>query len=361
MRTMKIVTGNRKLKSAIRNLQVALAKEADYRGAIEWAFPSGDRATCETYAIDTPLGEMLFGIAPLWNGRQPHLFALEYDGGTLHPDVEINISYELDRRVSGVILESSEGLHLAHRGGVTSFRGKVPRHRTLNYFSEWLQPFDDEGRDATAILITSMDSSTIGSEIAEFVSKVIELKAWLKDSAENEQYVEAESEQSIDDDPSTQWNGSDEFEGEKRFTPNESEVTYTYKHGPLCNLLKRRLNEILEGSADFDAGKNKHIDIAIIDKATNKPVAVFEVKTSASLSEQLYSAYGQLAHYKYRFGTEETKQLLVLPIEVKDLFNNAEFFQGAGIQVLFSSDEQIYAADGTTLDAVVASLIGKNA
>ncbi|MBV7527265.1 hypothetical protein KW834_22910 [Pseudomonas sp. PDM29] len=359
---IKTVSSTRKLKTAIHSLQTALTKGAEYRGNIEWAFPSGEKAVCETYTIDTALGEMLFGMPPPWNGRQAHLFALEYERGALHPDVEINISFELDRSVSGLFLESSKGLYLAHRGGVTSFRGKVPRHRTLNYFSEWLQPFDDEGRDATAIVITSMDSSAIGSEIAEFVFKVIEFKAWLKNSAENGQELETEIKPSADDDSPSQWNGADEFEGKKQFTPKGNEITYTYKHGPLCNLLKRRLSEILDGHAGFEVGKNKQIDIGIIDKVTNKPVAVFEVKTSASLSEQLYSAYGQLAYYKHRYGTQETKQFLVLPIELRNLFKNSEFFHSAGIQILFSSNEQIYTAEGAILDATVESITGgKNA
>lgn len=98
-----VITESGRLQKGVRSLQQALIAQAAPRGMLEWAFPSGDRAPCTTFALQTDLGEMLFAIPPPWDGRQAHLFKLGYEGGTLSPDAEINIPNGLNRRVSGVL------------------------------------------------------------------------------------------------------------------------------------------------------------------------------------------------------------------------------------------------------------------
>lgn len=353
---VQVITVKARLRRGVRSFQQALIDQAEYRGNIEWAFPSGDRAACRTYALETDLGEMLFAVPPPWDGRQAHLFKLGFEGGTLSPDAEINIPDGLNRRVSGVLVADPGGETLiCHRGTFTAFRGRVPRADAFEHFQDWLMEVDDNGRSAEVIAVSSASSPSIANDIAEFLFKVKQLKEQRK--AELGDDVDDSTEAADEEDESdAKWREQEEFEGSKSYIPNQGKCEYQYLHGPLCNALHRKLDELVEGHAELWVGKHR-VDLALVDRASDKAKAIFEVKTSGSMSAQLYTAFGQLAYYQHRFGNADTKLFLVLPANAASDFAAAEFFTQANIQVLFGEGGVFESADGSRLEVMLSSIL----
>lgn len=348
---MEVITGKTQLRKGTRLLQRALIDQAHSHGEREWAFPSGDRANCVTYTLQTDLGEMLFAVPPPWDGRQAHLFKLNHEGGTLFPDAEINIPYELNRRISGVLAANDDGQTLVcHRGTFTAFRGRVPRGIALEHFESWIQEVDDSGSWSEMISVTSTDSPSIADDVAEFVREVKRLKEQVKADALEDPSVEVSQE--LEDVAGSDWRNNDEFEGEKTYAPNPDARDYTYQHGPLCNALRRKLNLLVGDHPNLKVG-NHQVDVALVDKASGKAKAIFEVKTTASMSAQLYTGFGQLAFYKHRFGTANTKLYLVLPESAHSEFTAGEFFAQAKIQVIFGEAGVFRGSDGHTLEELL--------
>ncbi|MCP2141277.1 hypothetical protein [Pseudomonas poae] len=349
---MRVITAHAQLIKGMRAMQRALIGQAEDRGELQWAFPSGGREICRTYALQTGLGEMLFAIPSPWDGRQAHMFRLGFERGTLFPDAEINIPDGLDRSVSGVLAVGGKGrIMICHRGAVTAFRGKVRTRITLDHFQAWLQEVDDDGRSAQVIAISSTDSSTIAEDIAEFVFEVKRLKDRLKAESRDD-YVPDEQ-----DEPAAGWGEQEEYEGDKSYSPTPGKRDYPYLHGPLCNSLHRKLKELAGGSVAVKVLKNRNIDLALVDRNTGKARAIFEVKTSASLSAQLYTAFGQLSYYQHRFGTEDTERYLVLPAHTASDFTAGEFFDKANVHVLFGEAGSFETTDGASLEKVLNSVL----
>lgn len=348
---MKTITANTQLQKGTRSLQETLIALAQSESEREWAFPGGDRATCPTYSLETDLGEMLFAIPAPWEGRQAHLFKLNHEGGTLFPDAEINIPYELNRRISGVLVTNEDGMTMVfHRGTFTAYRGRVPREISLEHFRFWLREVDDSDRTSEMIAVTSTDSPSIRNDIAEFVHEVKRLKERVKADAQNDPAADSSPEGSVE--PDVGWRTNEEYEGDKSYTPNADTIDYVYLHGPLCNALDRKLNLLVGGYPGLEVGKHQ-VDLALVDKVSNKAKAIFEVKTSASMSPQLYTAFGQLAYYKHRFGTTDTKLYLVLPESTSPDFLAGDFFAKADIQVIFGEAGSFRASNGKTLEEIL--------
>lgn len=355
-KVVQVITVNARLRKGIRSFQKALIDQAEPRGTKEWAFPSGDKAPCRTYALETDLGEMLFAVPPPWDGRQAHLFKLGYERGTLSPDAEINIPDGLNRSVSGLLVAAPQGETLVcHRGTFTAFRGRVPRRYAFEHFHDWLMEVDDDGKTADVIAVSSTNSPSIANDIAEFLFKVKRLKEQRK--AELEDDAEGSGEALDDEDESdAKWRGQEEFEGTKSYTRSQDTCEYQYLHGPLCNALHRKLDEFVEGHSELKVGKHQ-VDLALVDKATDKAKVIFEVKTSDSMSAQLYTAFGQLAYYRHRFGSAETKLFLVLPASTASDFAAAEFFAQANIQVLFGEAGIFENSEGESLEVVLDTIL----
>ncbi|POP76460.1 hypothetical protein [Pseudomonas syringae] len=351
---MIVITAKTELRKETRLFQQALIAQAHSQGNREWAFPSGDRADCITYTLQTDLGEMLFAVPPPWDGRQAHLFKLNHEGGTLFPDAEINIPYELNRRVSGVLAADDDGQTLVcHRGTFTAFRGRVPRVKALKHFESWVQDFDDSGSWAVMISVTSTASPSIADDIGEFVREVKRLKEQVKAEAQSDPAVDVS--QDLEEKTDREWRNNDEYEGDKSATTNPGTRDYTYLHGPLSNALRRKLNLFVSDHPDIEVG-NHQVDVALVDRASGKAKAIFEVKTSTSMSAQLYSGFGQLAYYKHLFGTAETKLYLVLPESTSSDFTAGEFFAKANIHVIFGHAGVFRGKDGQSLEEMLRAL-----
>jgi hypothetical protein len=314
---------------------------------MEWAFPNGKKERCLTYSLVTDIGDLLVAVPRKWEGRQAHLFALNHEGGTLAPAVEINIPDGLDRKVSGAYVQNDKNILLCHRGGFTAYRGKIPKEVSLAYFEKWLVSVEDDDREADLISIVSLESNSLANDIAEFVSAVSEMKALFK---------RGETTPEVKTATSRWWDGA-ELEGEKASGESGPSKDYEYLHGPLCNARRRQLKKLVNSSPSVKVLSNKNIDVALVDAKTDLALAIFEVKTSASLSRQLYSAHGQLAYYKHRYGDATTALFLVLPKEAEGQMSSRDFFRVSGVEVIYGQKEKFIPASGTPFPEVVARCV----
>ena len=214
---------------------------------------------------------------------------------------------------------------------------------------------DDDGRSADVIAVYSTNAPSIANDIAEFLFKVKELKDQRKAELEDEA---EDSDVALDgeDESGAKWREQEEFEGSKSYTPSSDPCEYQYLHGPLCNALHRKLDELVDGHSELRVGKHR-VDLALVDRATDRARVIFEVKISASISPQLYTAYGQLACYRHCFGTADTKLILVLPASTASDFTTAEFFAEANIQVLFGEAGIFESSKGESLGEVLSTIL----
>jgi hypothetical protein len=225
----------------------------------------------------------------------------------------------------------------------TSYRGRIPKEISLAHFRKWLVSVVDDDKETSLISIASLGSKSLANDIAEFVFAVSEMK---------KEFKAGQPASALKRRPAN-WIDGVEFEGEKTSGGSSTPTDYEYLHGPLCNALRRQLKKLVESSRTFEVLSNKNIDVAIVDKKSKMAVAIFEVKTSASLSGQLYSAYGQLAYYKHKYGGAKTALFLVLPKETKGQTNCLDFLQGAGIEVIYGEKERFIPSSGIAFPELV--------
>ncbi len=320
-----------------------LAKTAEEKKRRQWTFPNGDKFVFETFSLKTTEGILLVGIADKWRNRVPHLFCLEREGRALSPDVEINIPLGIDRSVSGVYIRDGKDIWLCTRGSFTSFRGKIKREVAFKHFDKWLVEVLDDGKSGHVIPVASISSPTIFEDIAQFVQALISLKEAFKMS------------EGVTTSTST-WSDWDEFEGEKNTGDGGGALgSYEYLHGPLCNSLNAWLKR-WNNDKHFEIRRNINIDAAILNM--KKAVAIFEVKTSASLSEQLYTAVGQLLYYRQKYGTKKCALYLVLPANViNQKFEAINFFTDIGIGLIVRKGSEFKTIDGKPLSKVLDQLM----
>ena len=82
----------------------------------------------------------------------------------------------------------------------------------------------------------------------------------------------------------------------------------------------------------------------------DKASAIFEVKTSHSLSEQLYKGIGQLLSYKHRFGNAETKLFLVVPFININKTKLILLLEDLGIYLIESKESEFFLPNGVNLN-----------
>jgi hypothetical protein len=290
-----VIIDENEISSSVAMFKKRMAAVARSERDMEWAFPSGWKGFISTFFIDTDMGELLVAVPKKWEERQAHLFALNHTGAILTPDAEINIPDGLNRRVSGTYVRDADRVLICHRGGFNAFRGRIPKDICMGYFEKWLVPVNDEGRETSLISVAMLDSKSLTNEIAEFVAAAKEMRAAFRDGAVDIGKAQLSS-----------WRNGDEFEGTKSNGHKGEPSDYDYLHGPLCNALRRQLKVLVHGKRDVSVVSNKHVDVAIVHGEREIAKVIFEVKTSASFTSQLYSAVGQLYYYKHRHGNDLT-------------------------------------------------------
>lgn len=326
MRTLETSKENSEALSLFRKK----LEDISYRQEeLEWGFPNGDRADYLTYSIKTHLGELQIGVPDSWESRIPHLVRFANEQGPPSPDVELNIPVEHNRKVSGLYAKSNDEIWLCSRGSFTAFRGQIKREITFSYFDKWLFEIDDAGKSINVIPVCSLSSITIANDIATFTASVQELKRLYKANS-GEVLPPTRSQKNS---PNLPWGSSTEFEGKKN-SGNKAGSEYEYIHGPLCNQLKTFLERFIGNNKKFTVTKNAHVDVAIVDKKTNKASSIFEVKTASLPSSQIYTAIGQILYYKTLYGNSNTNLFLVLPLNCKSSITE-KFIEGLEIQLVY--------------------------
>lgn len=314
-------------KQALKNFRQRLDEIASAKDYLEWGFPNGERADYLTYTIPTYLGGIQIGVPKSWESRIPHLIRFSKEIGPPSPDVELNIPVEHNRKVSGLYVKSDNEIWLCSRGAFTAFRGSIPKEVTFSFFKKWLHQIDDNGKEVDVIPVCSLSSSTIADDLAIFVKSVQELKELYKT------YQITKIQKAKTNSRRSQWVTGTEYEGTKS-TGNKGSTEYEYLHGPLCNQLLTYLELSVANHKDVFVTKNNHLDVALVEKNSDKAVIIFEVKTSALPSNQIYTAVGQLLYYRSLYGKSDSELFLVLPANCKSA-TTEQFIQGLGIKILY--------------------------
>lgn len=329
---------------AVRSFRQRLKEVASNLTDMEWGFPNGDRHKFPTYSIPTYLGEIQIAVPKSWDTRVAHLIRFKKEQGPPSSDVEINIPITHDRQVSGLYIKSDNDYLLCSRGSFTSYRGQINREFTFSKFDKWLLKISDKGKLVAVIPVCSISSPTIANDIATFVKAVIELKQAYKATEEQIRTIENTTS------PKTifGWGKGTEFEGIKAVGGGLKEE-YEYLHGPLCNQLIAFLKKVNSSDKSVYVDGNRHVDAAIIDVVSQLANSIFEVKTSALPSNQIYSAVGQLYYYKFLHGHANTKLYLVLPSYCQSI-ETQNFFERLGIEVVYGESGKFKFPSGKCLD-----------
>ena len=296
-----VLTNKNEITFAVQLLRQKIRSEFSETKNLEFGFPGGGKAFGTEYSAITSHGRLTIMIPDekLWNQRIPHLVNLNPSDKKHAPDVELNIPLKLDRNVSACCVQDGSDILICSRGKFTVFKAAVSKHLAMGFFREWLTPAQDGDRETTLIPIAALSSPELSEQIAEFVSQVKLLKSKFREGSLEKEITQNKS-----------WRQTDEFQGKvKKKTPKQ-EIEYEYLHGPMCNALTRYLEEVTKKFGVL-IRSNENVDAAIV--RGNRAKAIFEVKTSLNLSDQVYKGIGQLLCYHAEYGLPDSKLFLVLP------------------------------------------------
>jgi hypothetical protein len=219
------------------------------------------------------------------------------------------------------------------------------------YFCKWMLEVQDGDIVNSMIVVASLGSASMTEELAVFVEAVSVMKARHKAGESNEEEVSKKK--------SSGWRDAKEYEGRKQAPSPSGSKDYEYLHGPLCNALTKELKSQITKVRNVTVRSNQNIDVALVDQKSKKALAIFEVKTSASLSAQLYAAIGQLAYYKHEYGTQNTKIYLVLPHELQNELHCGEFLSSIGIGLIFRKNKSFEPESERSLNELVRRVCAK--
>ncbi|MFM2473058.1 hypothetical protein [Burkholderia cenocepacia] len=339
------------LSDATEKLRDKVKSLAYRQQDVAWSTPGGNRGVYETYVLRARAHDIYVGIHE--DGPRvdtyAHLFLLLEHGAkpasTVSPSAEINVSKSGSKRPGGLFAADGDRIVLCRRPTFNSFRGPIPKVETLEFLGNYAVPVRSGKQEAKVLPVVSLESRTFIDDLENFVLRALAVKEHFKAAPDT---IRGATPVEIDR-IAEKWpdNDSAEFEGVKTLDAR-SAVSYEYLHGPLCNRLSATLRDW--AVPRFYVRRTQNIDTAIVG-SDGFARAIFEVKTSGSLSEQLYKAIGQLYHYRSKRGNERTILCLVLPEEVKsDAAHAGAFLKTLGIHVFYEIGPGAYAlADGSTL------------
>ncbi len=320
-----VLTKKNEITSAVHIFRQKIRSEFSEAKKVEIGFPGGGQASGTEYSTITSHGRVTIMIpdVKMWNQRIPHLVNLNPSAKRHAPDVELNIPMRLDRLVSACYVQDGKDILICSRGKFTVFKSAVLKPLVMEYFREWLIPVQDGDRETLMIPIAALSSPGLAEQIAEFVSQVKLLK---------ERYREGILDKEVKQNKG--WRQSDEFQGNIKKKKSMQESEYEYLHGPICNSLRRYLEELSNNNVLIRS--NQNVDVAIV--YNEKARVIFEVKTSLNLSNQIYKGIGQLLCYKAQYGLHNSKLFLVLPQAVyskNKISLLKKVFKNIGITLIF--------------------------
>lgn len=343
------------LQVSAEKLRAALRRHAYREQNVVWGTPSGVREEFPTFVLSGRSHDIYVGIGDGIGrpGTYSHLIRLvEHGAGptsAFSPDVEVNISTAGRNGAGGVFAIESGRLFLCRLAILNAYRGRIKEHVALEFFAEHAVLIQTRKGERRVLPVVALDSANFVQDLEDFVERVLSFKEYFKGDSDSAGTTRPPTDSQTLMWP---WHDSEEFEGVKSLDAR-APVSYEYLHGPLCNRLSTALRNW--AGERFDVRSTKNIDSAIVAQNGIARV-IFEVKTSGSLSDQLYKAVGQLLHYKWKRGDEHTLLSLVLPGEVKGEAGHASIFLGTqGIHVVYEVAPNRYAmADSTPLEVFLA-------
>jgi hypothetical protein len=105
--------------------------------------------------------------------------------------------------------------------------------------------------------------------------------------------------------------------------------------------------------------RNSNVDAAVVERQTERARIIFEVKTSAHLGSQIYSAVGQLLFYQNAYGSKDCTLALVLPHEHRTEAKKLDAFLGPlGIHTIIGDSAEFETVNGKTLKQFVLTHAG---
>ncbi|HPD57620.1 MAG TPA: hypothetical protein PKW17_10310 [Smithellaceae bacterium] len=320
-----VLTKKNEITSAVHYFRQKIRTAFSEAKKVEIGFPGGGQSSGVEYSAITSHGMITIMIPDkkMWNQRIPHLVNLNPSAKRHAPDVELNIPMKLDRNVSACYVQDGKDILICSRGKFTVFKSPILKPLVLDYFREWLIPVQDGDRETLMIPVAALSSPGLSEQIAEFVSQVKLLKEKYKEGIIGKEIKQNKG-----------WRQSDEYQGNVKKKRPMQESEYEYLHGPICNSLRRYLEEISNNNVLIRS--NKNVDIAIV--CNEKARVIFEVKTSLNLSNQIYKGIGQLLCYKAQYGLRNSKLFLVLPQATynKNKINLLKkVFKNIGITLIF--------------------------
>lgn len=342
------------LQSSAETLRAALRNHAYREQKVVWGTPSGRRDEFETFVLRARSHDIYVGIGDgiARPGTYSHLFRLvEHHAEptpAFSPEAEVNVSMTGGQAVGGLFAKEGERLFLCRWPTFTIYRGRIKEKDALDFLGDHAVPIQAGKRLRKVLPVVALDSPTFVDDLEDFIQRVISVRNYFRmdvDAANATGLTRTAN-------PSDMWpwNDSAEFEGTKSLDAR-APVSYEYLHGPLCNRFSAALRAWARER--FDVRSTKNIDSALVGKG-GIARAIFEVKTSGSLSDQLYKAVGQLQHYRWKRGDENTLLGVVLPGAVKGEAGHASIFLGAQrIHVFYETAPNRYALDDSTALEVV--------
>jgi hypothetical protein len=330
-------------RAAVRLRQV-LEDRSHRRFKVTWGFPNGDRHELDSCVLRGLKHDIYVGFSDAKPGVIGHIFKLvEHESDptdAFYPNAEVNVSLAGTRRVAGIFSASETDVWLCHTALFNTLRKRIPRAKSLTYFRDFLVSVVDGNEEREIIPVLAFGSSTLSEDIEAFVLRVLELKERFKGGETTA--IQSDSEGApgkAGAAPSDPWSWDDgaEFEGTKA-SGNRDDVTYEYRHGPLCNRLSIALEAWVISAGQqtrLVVRRTINIDSALVG-ADKLARVIFEVKTAASLSDQLYKAIGQLLYYRRKRGMPDTHLVLVLPGAERGCAASVEaFLSDVGIHVVY--------------------------
>lgn len=283
---LRVATTARPIEKAQARLLRKLREKADKRVKMRVGF-QGDSMEVTAY-WSSSLG--LWMCSSNMDNRYWNAFGLvePESGGTYSITCEINLPYEPNRKVAGIVAcRGDKPLIIAHRGNIGGGRRGIGKsHFSIHYQGEWAT-FDEDGGPVRAALIGALENDDLPWQLASFVREVHRLKEL---AVKGDQVGGADK-----------GSFSDEFSGTREYDL-AGRVSAQCNHGIVVNQLRCALEAI-----GLRVTNDLHRDLFC-----SGGNLLFEVKTSATLSD-VYTALGQLRFH----GLEpRTRHVLVLPNDV---------------------------------------------
>ena len=293
----------REIRGAIELFRNKIQNEFSSPTERDFAFPGGDTAKGKQYHTQTKYGKLTvtFPDEYSWNSnRIPHLLNLNPSEGIQSPDVELNFPLKKNRYISGCFVKKDNELWICSRGKFTSYKSAIKKEDVFSHFQKWLITVVDDEKENDIIPIASLSFPSISEQLANFVNQVKIFKNNFKENAVSK-FENAHN----------KWKEIEEYEGKILKNNKSSKTEYEYLHGPICNQLIDYLKQESHNFHNFEVKSSKHVDAALINGDRAK--AIFEVKTSINLSEQIYKAIGQLFSYRIIYNSPQSQLLLIVP------------------------------------------------